>query len=502
MQGVIYGVHTDQVALDSRLRTRFDIDECFGTVIYRYVAQAVIGFPLTVYGAGEQVRGFIALGFSKTTFSFDEKKHFEEEAGGILLKEAGRKIFVGAFDERLKQTIQHPSLDQKVSYRGLIRLELYKQAVDKLLADGKAYPCYCTEVELEDRRRDALKAGAAPRYDNRCRGLSKEQIAENNAKGQKAAIRFQVDPGPVEFTDLIRGQVTVDASLFGDFVIVRQDGIPTFHLSVCVDDGAMKISHVIRGEDHLSNTPRHILLFRALGYELPQFAHLPLIMGQDGKLLSKRLGSSSIAEYRNRGYLPQALVNYLSLLGWSDPEEKEIFGTTELAERFELERVNKSAASFDPVKLDWVAGEHIRLLSDEDFAAQVKPYVTVDFTVPDQGLILFKAHIQGFGQINSHLGVFNPDLQPSEEWASELENKRALVLAALEWVHEKGVDSYKEMVNFVKEKSGFKGKELFRPLRLALTGAEHGPELALLTPILGVEICAKRLEKALELCPN
>ncbi|HNV85597.1 MAG TPA: glutamate--tRNA ligase [Candidatus Omnitrophota bacterium] len=385
-------------------------------------------------------------------------------------------------------------------YRQSQRFHLYREAAGRLVKEGKAYPCYCTEEELEEKKKRALAEGKTPRYDGRCRGLSADERAKLEAKGLKPVIRFKVDPGEVVFRDLIREEVRVDPSLYGDFVIVRQDGSPTFHLSVCVDDGMMNITHVIRGEDHLSNTPRHILLFKALGFEIPQFAHLSLIAGKGGELLSKRLGAMSLSEYRTLGYPPEALVNYLALLGWSPPEGNEILTPEELKKMFNLLKVHHSAACFDFDKLNWLSGEHLRRISDAEFVSRARPYYTGPGTLPDEAFLLFKDNLRCFSEINEKLSVFDPGLEVSENDLGIAREAKDLLAGAAEFIRSEGTASYEKMMGVLKQKTGRKGKTLFMPLRLALTGKEHGPEMARLIPLLGAELCLKRLEKAILAC--
>lgn len=386
-------------------------------------------------------------------------------------------------------------------YRQSERFELYREAAKRLIGEGKAYPCYCSEAELDVKKKKALAEGKTPRYDNRCRSLSPAERASFEAQGIKPVIRFKVESEEIIIRDLIRGEVRFNPSLFGDFVILRQDGTPTFHLSVCVDDGMMKITHVIRGEDHLPNTPRHILLFRALGFEAPQFAHLSLIAGKGGEPLSKRLGAMSLGEYRKLGYPPEALVNYLALLGWAPSDGREIFSSGELKQCFELERVHHSAACFDFDKLNWLAGEHIRKSDDTKFLNEAKPYYSGAFPVPDGAFLLFKENIHCYSELNDRLSVFDPDFRHPENTAEGLKESRELLAQAAEWIRSEGVSSYEKMMETLKQKTGCKGKKLFMPLRLAITGKEHGPELARLLPLLGAETCLARIEKALELIP-
>ncbi|MFQ5862659.1 MAG: glutamate--tRNA ligase, partial [Candidatus Brocadiales bacterium] len=255
------------------------------------------------------------------------------------------------------------------------RLESYRKLSEGLLREGKAYPCYCTPEDLAARRKSARARGKAPRYDNRCRTLSEKERKTFEAEGRPATLRFIVPDKIITVEDLVRGRCEFNLSLFGDFVIMKPDGTPSFHFAVVADDSLMKITHVIRGEDHLTNTPLHILLFEALGYKPPFFTHLPLIKGEEHAILSKRLGDFSIKNFRKLGYLPEALVNYMLLLGWSHREKKEKYTVDKAIERFDIRNVSRSPASFDTKKLDWLAGQYMREKGLDALTELAVPYL-------------------------------------------------------------------------------------------------------------------------------
>jgi len=262
-------------------------------------------------------------------------------------------------------------------YRQSEREDIYKRYAKILLDKEIAYPCYCTEEELRERRREDLKQKKAPKYDGRCRGLSKEERENFEKRGRKPTLRFKVSSQILEVLDLIRSKVVFDTSLIGDFIITRQDGTSSFIFANVLDDALMKVTHVIRGDDHLSNTPRQVLLYQALGLPLPEFAHIPMILAPDRSKLSKRHGAVSVGEYKKKGYLPEALVNYLALLGWS-PERstQEFFSLKELTEQFSLRRVSKSGAIFDFKKLDWMNGCYLRKSSLDRITKLSWPYLS------------------------------------------------------------------------------------------------------------------------------
>jgi len=253
------------------------------------------------------------------------------------------------------------------------RLDRHKAAADRLVTHGHAYFCYCTPERLQAARAEAEAKGEGWIYDRRCLSLSPEQIAELEATHQPRAVRVRVPQGKTTFDDLVHGPITIDHSTIEDFVILRSDGAPTYQLSVVCDDVDMAITHVVRGDDHISNTPKQILLYQAMGAAIPRFAHVPLILGADKKRLSKRHGATSVTEYQRQGYLSEAMTNFLALLGWSPGGDQEIFTHDELVERFTLEGISGGNAVFNPEKLDWFNQQHLARLSPDDLVARVKP---------------------------------------------------------------------------------------------------------------------------------
>src|SRR4051812_432081 len=261
-------------------------------------------------------------------------------------------------------------------YRQMQRNASHVAAAADLRARDLAYPCYCTPEELDADRKAQEAAHEPPRYVGRCANLTPEERAAREAEGRVPALRFRVKPGKVAWEDLVRGEVEIDtANIGGDFVIVRSNGSPLYHFAVVVDDASMEISHIIRGEDHISNTPKHILLFEALGYTIPEFAHLPLILNPDRTKMSKRKSQTAIADYVAQGFIREALVNYLALLGWSTGSEEEILSIEELGARFDLGHVQRGGAIFDRERLEWLNGQWIRRLADEDLIARLEPFL-------------------------------------------------------------------------------------------------------------------------------
>ena len=398
------------------------------------------------------------------------------------------------------------------------RLEIYRKYLQGLIQEGKAYYCYVTEEEIEEQKRLARLERRPPRFDNRGRDFSKEEIEKRKARGVKPTVRFKIENPELEMHDLIRGEVSFNLDeMVGDFVIQRADGIPTFHLAVCVDDGLMKITHVIRGEDHLSNTPKHILLLQALGFKPPQYGHLSLIHGPGGEPLSKRLEAVSVREFRKRGYLPHALANYIALLGWSPGDNREIFNWEELQKVFDLKKVNKSASIYDPHKLDWVNGEHFRAMSDEEFARHALAYLKhekllkYDETMTHRILPIFKDSVERFDQLHDRLEILDDNFSYENPQLVKSAEAQEIFRVAIE-VLERGVGArsprpeggetpplqFDAFIETLKPKVKAKGKNLFMPLRMALTGREHGPELKRLFPVLGLERIKQRFNRSLD----
>ncbi|MDD6958848.1 MAG: glutamate--tRNA ligase, partial [Dialister sp.] len=248
-------------------------------------------------------------------------------------------------------------------YRQTERLDLYKKEVQRLLDEGKAYYCYCSAEELEKSRKAQLDAGKTPIYDEHCRHLTEEEKAKYEAEGRKPVVRLKVrKDGVFAFDDMVRGHVEFQAAGVGDFIIMKSDGIPVYNFAVVIDDAFMEVTHVIRAEEHLSNTPRQLAIYEALGYKPPKFGHISLILGEDHKKMSKRHGATSVTEYRNMGYLPEAVVNYLALLGWTPKGEQEIFTEEELIKQFSMKRVSSNDAVFDINKLNWINFQYMKKL--------------------------------------------------------------------------------------------------------------------------------------------
>jgi glutamyl-tRNA synthetase/nondiscriminating glutamyl-tRNA synthetase len=395
-------------------------------------------------------------------------------------------------------------------YRQSERLHLYTSYANELLAGGHAYYCFCSAQKLEDERRKDLAAGRPPRYRGTCRDLTPEEARRRLDAGERAVVRFRVPEHiDVSFQDLVRGDVTFNTDVIGDPVLVRSDGRPAYNFAVVVDDALMEVTHVIRGEDHISNTPRQILLYRALGFGPPRFAHLSLVLGPDHTPLSKRHGATSVSEFRARGFLPEALTNYLALIGWSPraaggetPQDAELMPIDEMARRFAIEDVGHSAGVFDPEKLAWMNRHYMKAAAPARIAAE-----SVRFFVPrgflkrrsDPGLAYVESLLpMAVGSVDrleeipdrlAFLFLYDaPRALQSETVAAVLHEPGAReVIAALPEAMDVPLvdrESFRAMANRVKEKTGQKGKALFHPIRVALTGEGGGPELDLAVPAM------------------
>jgi len=395
-------------------------------------------------------------------------------------------------------------------YRQSERLHLYQSYSKELLSAETAYYCFCSTAQLDADRQDALANGRPALYAGTCRRLSPEQALLRMANGERPAIRFRVPAErDVVFTDAVRGDVRFQTDVIGDPVIVRADGTPAYNFAVVVDDALMAITHVVRGEDHISNTPRQILLYEALGFAPPTFAHLSLVMGPDHSPLSKRHGATSVAEFRSKGYLPEALVNYLALIGWSPGGGDELLPIDELARRFSLEGVGHSAGVFDEEKLAWVNRHYLKIADPMRLAELSLPYFAeagLRMTPNDEGmaflasaLAMASASVDRLRDVPPRLAfLFEYDAASTltdEALAAEMraDDARAVVTAfAEELASAPRLDreKFREIANRVKTRTGQKGKALFHPIRVVLTGRAEGPELDLAVPAidLGAEL--------------
>ncbi|MBI3582411.1 MAG: glutamate--tRNA ligase [Nitrospinae bacterium] len=399
-------------------------------------------------------------------------------------------------------------------YRQSERLNIYKELADKLLKEGKAYKCFCSPEELEKKRKESLSKGLPPRYDGKCCNLSREEIVSYEQKGIKPSTRFKVENGLIEFEDIVRGKITFNCSDIGDFVILRSDGISAYNFAASVDDVLMKITHVIRGEDHLSNTPRQILLNQAMGFDSPHFAHLSMILGPDKSRLSKRHGAESVTELREEGYLPEAVINYLSLLGWSSEDGREIMPLNDIIKNFSIERVSKSPAVFDIKKLKWINSHYIKNKDIAELTELSIPFLkkagvrteTVERQWLYKVIDAIKDNIETLSDINKYAGIFFDEIITPSSQSSPIRGEgqgegAAEVLKLFKEMIERENDITEDIADKIilgiKEKTNLKGKKLMMPIRIALTGKTEGPELKKIMNILGKERIIKRVNNVI-----
>jgi nondiscriminating glutamyl-tRNA synthetase len=397
-------------------------------------------------------------------------------------------------------------------YRQSDRLEIYREHAERLLDEGKAYLCFCTEEDLQKERERVLAEHRAPIYSGKCRGVDQAEAKRRRSAGEACAIRLHIPEHPIRFHDIVHGAVEFSNEVVSDPIILRSSGMPVYNYVVVIDDALMKITHVIRGDDHLSNTPKQVALYEALGWPVPEFAHLSTILGADRERLSKRHGATSIANFRDMGVLPEALVNYLALLGWAPPGgTREIFSRDELIKEFSLERVTPSPAIFDMEKLYWLNRHYIKVSPPDRIEQFALPYYS-------------RALSQEEGaawppEIAKWFGIVTQLLVPSVDRLEQLPDRASLIFnydpaaaiasadnaEVLAWPHTNAViarftvkiladesakagqmtaECFKQLVNEVKVETGAKGKELFHPIRIIVTGSHSGPEFDKLVPIL------------------
>jgi glutamyl-tRNA synthetase len=397
------------------------------------------------------------------------------------------------------------------------RLDLYREVAERLVSQGDAYYCYCSPQRLEAMRAEQVRRKQPPGYDRHCRDLSQGERAQKEAEGIRPVVRFKAPlEGQVEFADLIRGEVVFENSVMDDFVLLKSDGYPTYHLASVIDDHAMEVSHVIRAEEWISSTPRHLLLYRALGFEPPQFAHHSMILGPDRSKLSKRHGAVSIVAYYEQGYLPEAMVNFLALLGWSLDDKTEIMSRQELVDNFSWERVSRTAAIFNRDKLDWMNGVYIRSLTADKFFDAVTPYLMMDrlageAVLSDEQYVrailpLIQERARTLVEVTELAQFFfaqelsyAPDLligkgmnRESAIQALKAGQQGLSRLAAFD------AESLEAVLRPLAVELGLKTGQLFGTLRVAVTGRTAAPPLFQTMSVLGKERCMKRIKAALD----
>lgn len=409
------------------------------------------------------------------------------------------------YEERLKENLRWLGLDwdegpdkggQFGPYRQSLRLELYSRYTQRLLEKGKAFYCFCIPQELEKERKKAISLGEMPVYSGKCRTIPFEEAQRRLAAGEKAAVRLRTPgQGSLQYDDRVRGTLTFDLKLIGDPILVRSNGLPAYNYAVVLDDSLMEITHVIRGEDHISNTPRQLLIYQALSLTPPQFAHLSLVMGKDGTRLSKRHGATSVDQFEKQGILSLALFNYLALLGWAPPEDREILNKKELLELFNLNKVSRSAAIFDYEKLHWINRQHMKELSSRQKAERAYPFLRKAHLLPEEMTVAhwewlekvvesLTERVDRFSDLAAEtLALFEFSVSKIEDEAQE-ELRTDCAQKVIKLFGEKisrlksfDYDKFASMTQEIAEETGCKGKALYHPLRIALTTRTSGLKL-------------------------
>jgi len=477
-----------------------------------------------------------------------------------------------AFEDSIIFDLKWLGLDWDEFYRQSDRLDIYIKSANKMLKEGKAYRCFCTPKRLDELKNEQYLQGKMSKYDNKCRDLKDEEIRSRIAGGVSFAVRFKVPQTEIIFNDFIRGEIRFNSDVFGDFVIMKSDNTPSYNFGVVVDDSDMNISHVLRGEDHITNTARQIMLFESIGAEPPAFGHLSMILGKDGAKLSKRHGSQTITEFRQEGYLSEALCNYLALLSWAPRDGRDIFNLADIVDGFSISNISKSPAIFDIDKLNWINGNHIREKSAEDIFKLAMPFIKSSLIVNDTGEDSKLASITGVGNgtINTigtgdetgvasgtdnetkdsstPVGNNKGELARLKKGAEALKDKMRVLadfpVLMKDYLTEsvQDIDSdaaevlnapesgtvitglLKELIRLAEDKyfddtvafdeafcrqiiselagmlkaGNIKGKMFYMPIRAALTGRMHGPELPKVMSILGFKRCILRLKEALK----
>lgn len=389
---------------------------------------------------------------------------------------------------------------------------IYRRYIDQLLRDGQAYLCYCSKEDLDAMRRQAQLEKRPPRYDGRCRHLTEGQRKELEARGKQASVRLRMpDEGATVVRDAIRGEVSFENALLQDLVIQKTTGGPTYNFACVVDDHLMGITHVVRGDEHLSNTPSQLQIYKALGWEPPVFAHLSMILGPDGSKLSKRHGATSVLEYKEQGFLPETMRNYLALLGWSTKDSQQLFGPGELESKFDLEGCQKNPATYDPVKLRWMNGEYLRQKPVESLLAEAMPFLERAGLggVPKERLLkavaLEQEKYKLLSEVPGLVDFFFKDVVYDEKAVAKVLRKDGAdaalegleaVLRAAEPFDEKTLEA---RIRAFCEEKGLKTSAVFHPLRVAVSGRTEGPTLFGMVELLGREESLRRLAKARQL---
>jgi len=443
----------------------------------------------------------------------------------VRIEDTDRTRLVEGSVEKIKESLEFlnmdydEGLDKGGEYEPYVqseRQDLYKKYAYKLIGSHQAYHCFCTPERLDEMRQEQQKNKQAPKYDRRCLQLSEAEIKEKLAAGEPHVIRYQIPEGITAFKDIVHGKISIKNDTLDDQVILKSDGFPTYHLAVIVDDHLMKISHVIRAEEWLPSTPKHILLYQAFNWDVPEYAHLPMILGSDKKKLSKRHGATAFLDYKEQGYLPEALVNFMVFLGWNPKSEREKFSLPELVKEFDLANVNRAGAIFDIEKLDSINGQYIREMSLDKFAEKCLPFLEkagikvgeYESDYIGQAVALEQERIRKFSEIAEAVEYFFTDeleydadlLVWKKMERSDVKPNLEKSLAFYENLTDKDftIENIEKITKEYIEQEGINTGEMLWPLRIALCGRQNSPSPFEIAGVLGKEKVLTRIEMAIK----
>lgn len=442
------------------------------------------------------------------------------QSGGqfiVRIEDTDRSRFVAGAEEKIYEAFAWLGLefDEGVPvggpygpYRQSERLNIYREYIDQLVTAGHAYHCFCTPERLAVMRDSQKQAGQLPKYDRHCRHLTREQVSQLLNTGQPYVIRQKMPDGElISWEDQIRGRVEFDTQHIDDGVLLKSDGYPTYHFAVVVDDHLMQITHVLRGEEWISSTPKHLLLYRAFGWQPPVLAHMPLIRNADKSKLSKRKNDVSILSYRDKGYLPEALLNFIALLGWSHPDRQEIFSLAEFLAVMQLDRVQKTGPVFDTKKLDWMNGVYIRNLSQAELTERLQPFLPSDFPRPrlTELLPLVVERMVTLKDIEELTAFFyrpitvSASLLTRKSSPAEVVHQLEATLAVLQPLKTWQSDELEAVIRQLQERTNYKKSQYFMMLRTTITGKEATPPLFATMSVLGRTLTLERLQAGVDL---
>ncbi len=472
--------------------------------------------------------GFLHIGGLRTAlFSFLFARH---NGGRFILRieDTDRKRYVEDALEDIMESLKWVGINWDegpdiggpfAPYRQSERKEIYQSYAQKLLDEGNAYKCFCSPERLEKLREEQKRKGEKIGYDRHCRYLSKEEIERYEKEGKPFVIRLKAPlEGETTFNDLIRGKITVSNETLDDLVLIKSDGYPTYHLANIVDDHLMEITHVIRGEEWISSTPKHVLLYKNFGWDPPYFAHVPVILAQGGGKLSKRHGATTVKEFREKGYLSEALLNFIAMLGWSYDDKTEIFSMDELIRYFTLEKINKSSAVFSYEKLDWYNGVYIRKKTPEELYNLSLPFIIKSNLLDEKEIKnnreyllkiipLIQERIKYLSEVPEKIWFFfdkhfkikdDKELIPKGLNREDVINLFTKIKDGVSSIENFTVENLEKFIRNILEETGLKTKQLFMPLRVALTGTKVSPGLFETMEVMGKERVVKRLSNAID----